>query len=252
MRITSIRARNFLGFGEEGVLVEGLEESTVIVGPNGSGKTSLFRVLEFVAQQLEGRSGFARRSVEPEWFHQQDTGRELIVEVGVRLNDSEMEAAVQSGILGLMHEPISVLPGHIGNLNRRTATEAIYLVHSKCRGLFEPWLGGELFFTVKTSPGRMSIPDVYVRTSGLATDFAVVENGVARNPYRNLHNIFRLESEVWAELAHRFAGKFDQGQPNFVLSDESAQGIASQFTPDWLYANLVSKGEEPVMLQLVP
>lgn len=250
MKVTSIRAKNFLGFGEEGIRVEGLGDSTIIVGPNGSGKSSLFRALEFVAQQLERIQGPGSGAVEPEWIHRMDTGRKLLVEVGIRLNKPELKAAVQSGVLGLMYEPRSDTFDREGNINPQAASTAISLVHSKCRGLFESWLGEELFFTVEVNPGRMSSPDVYVRTAIPESGLVVTQDGVAKNPFRHPTSIFRLEREVWKELALRFPGKFDLRQPDFVFSEESAQEIASRFTSDWIWANLDSNEGVPMKLYL--
>lgn len=250
MRITSIRAKNFLGFGEEGVHLDQLEDSTIIVGPNGSGKSSLFRAIAFVAQQLKQIQGPARGPVDPAWFYQMDTSRKLFVEVGVRLSALERGAAVNSGVLGLMYEPRSVPFKHIGNLNTQAATRAIYLVNSKCQGLFEPWLKDELFFTVEATPGRMSVPHVYIRTSTPETGVVIEEDGITNCAYLRPLNDLMLESEVWDELSHRFASRFELGQPDFALPEEVAQEIASKFTPVWFLAHQEPRQEGSRRLHL--
>lgn len=85
MKLRYLKAKNVLSFGDEGIELD-FGPYNVIVGPNDSGKTNLFRVLNLIEKAFESR--------EPsldEILFQGDMDRSLHLEVGVELDDTEIE-----------------------------------------------------------------------------------------------------------------------------------------------------------------
>ncbi len=85
MKLRYLKAKNVLSFGDEGIELE-FYPYNVIVGPNDSGKTNLFRVLNLIEKTFDYRTP----SLDGILF-QGDMERSLHLEVGVELDDTEIE-----------------------------------------------------------------------------------------------------------------------------------------------------------------
>jgi energy-coupling factor transporter ATP-binding protein EcfA2 len=90
MRLTSVHADNVLTF-EDFHLDLNTDELSVLVGPNGSGKTNVFRVVRLVWDafryyELNDSSVTVRERLEA-WTR--DTSRDTTLEVGIEFNESE-------------------------------------------------------------------------------------------------------------------------------------------------------------------
>jgi AAA15 family ATPase/GTPase len=55
MKLRCLKAKNVLSFGDEGIELE-FNPYNVIVGPNDSGKTNLFRVLNLIEKTFDYRT----------------------------------------------------------------------------------------------------------------------------------------------------------------------------------------------------
>ena len=85
MKIRSVKLRNFLGFGESGLDLSALGPREVLVGANGSGKSSVLHAIEFVGKAFKNELQDGRAYV-----HRGDWSRSLEVEVGVILEADEL------------------------------------------------------------------------------------------------------------------------------------------------------------------
>lgn len=85
MKLRYLKAKNVLSFGDEGIEFEFCPYN-VIVGPNDSGKTNLFRVLNLIEKAFDYRE----LSLDGIFF-QGDIDRSLHLEVGVELDNTEIE-----------------------------------------------------------------------------------------------------------------------------------------------------------------
>lgn len=103
MQLTSIRAKNFLSFGNDTEQID-LKDLNIVVGPNNSGKTNLFRAINFVGDV------FANRIQEfTTYYHNADFEHPFEVSIGIHFSDEETEAL--SNFL--------VCSGLVGSVNRR-------------------------------------------------------------------------------------------------------------------------------------
>jgi len=85
MKLRYLKAKNVLSFGDEGIELE-FDPYNVIVGPNDSGKTNLFRVLNLIEKAFDYRAPSL-----DEILFQGDMDRSLHLEVGVELDDTEID-----------------------------------------------------------------------------------------------------------------------------------------------------------------
>lgn len=86
MKLRSIRLQNFLSFGEnkQGLM---FSKNNLIVGPNDSGKTNVFRAIELVGELLS-----SQKVVPNQYYHNRDDEHPLEIEVEVSLDKEELDA----------------------------------------------------------------------------------------------------------------------------------------------------------------
>ena len=84
MNIEEVRLKNFLSFGNDTTPIR-LSRLTTIVGPNGSGKTSLLRAIEAVGSHM-----IRPRPLLEAYYHDGDVARPIKIEMDVEFDDDEV------------------------------------------------------------------------------------------------------------------------------------------------------------------
>lgn len=84
MQITGIRAKNFLSFGNDTEQID-LKDLNIVVGPNNSGKTNLFRTISFVGDVFTDRNRQFTM-----YHHNANFEQPFEVSVGIQFNDEEI------------------------------------------------------------------------------------------------------------------------------------------------------------------
>ncbi|MGH9918474.1 MAG: hypothetical protein ACRD6W_06370 [Nitrososphaerales archaeon] len=106
MRLTRVSVQNFLTFGETpGILVPRVDRN-ILLGPNWSGKTSLFDAIDFVGSAF----GFPGPDLEP-YRHRGNESAEPNLEVRVRLSAPEIRALTDWMILSGLAEQLNITQG---------------------------------------------------------------------------------------------------------------------------------------------
>jgi len=82
LKILSLKIRNFRSFGDEGARITFGDGTNTIVGENNVGKSAILKCLDILKQEYE---------LTHNDYHRGETNRELFVEAGVQLNDSEFQ-----------------------------------------------------------------------------------------------------------------------------------------------------------------
>lgn len=101
MKLKSIRLQNFLSFGENAqVLI--FSKHNVIVGPNDSGKTNVFRAIELVGELLR------TQMVAPnQYYHNRDYEHPFEIEIEVSFDKEELDALTNFLVCSCMIDTIS-------------------------------------------------------------------------------------------------------------------------------------------------
>lgn len=131
MQITSITAKNFLSFGNDAQRIV-LKDLNIIVGPNNSGKTNLFRALNFVGDV------FARRIEEfTPYYHNADFENPFELSIGIQFNEQEIDTLsdflICSAIMAAANPEQGEQSERLDNLKRAVLPQY-------CKDFFKPLL----------------------------------------------------------------------------------------------------------------
>ncbi|MFP3131547.1 MAG: AAA family ATPase [Nitrososphaeria archaeon] len=85
MQVTKLMLENFLSFKEKTEFELG--ELTILIGPNGSGKTNVMRALKFLGDHLD--MDISTRSATPDLYYFNDTLKPLRISAEIKVNDKE-------------------------------------------------------------------------------------------------------------------------------------------------------------------
>jgi len=100
MRLRYLGARNVLSFGDEGIELQ-FSPFNIIVGPNDSGKTNVFRALNLIKEAFD-----RGKPAMDEILFNGERDRSVHLEVGVELDDTEVELIATQMIC---HEMVKVI-----------------------------------------------------------------------------------------------------------------------------------------------
>jgi hypothetical protein len=248
MKVHSVRLRNFLGFGDPGVNLSALGPREVLVGANGSGKSSVLRAIELVGLVFKNKVSDGRAYV-----HKGDWSRSIDVEVGVDLEPDELHALGTVLTYAVTSERSQLNPDwHMsqGELNRMLraalATEP---------RLFDRFLSEqELYFRVSSVAGVGQALRALVEFRSSRGSLFLGRSGTISAADRELTGWsgFDFERELLTEVA--------KGTPELFVAQpvelgEVARGIASavkSWDPEMLFTRLQMPGPLPTALRLEP
>lgn len=227
MRITKLSVKNCLSVGDEGIILDGIGDLTVLVGPNDSGKSNILRSLDLVANVFSE----SQAALGP-FHHLGDEGRELRIELTVGLSENEIEIVtdflVQSTISSLNSPPV---PEIAWSEARRGVIEVVL----RCRPLFRQLLDGEITFTLVSYGGPFATPVKLVRLTTPHGDFFAHEwSRLSTSPVTLTgYTPASFPAGIIREIRNRHPGIFDIGGRARILTPNEAQLLADSLDLKW-------------------
>ncbi len=232
MRIASVRIANFLSYGEREATFDELGDVNLIVGPNGSGKTNLFRALEYVGHALTGSAAPLHSYV-----HRLDDKRVVSIDVVVRLNKDEAAAATATALYGLANQVAS--KGGDMHANRRIAS-----VIWQSDKLFAPLFETPLRFSLRSSLAHDRLVDAFVQLdcpgggTFLLTSHDLSIGGLPSGRHVVSYLGYNIEDEILKRMKASAPDLFAIENQYRPLPPTVISGISSQLTAQWLHEEL--------------
>jgi energy-coupling factor transporter ATP-binding protein EcfA2 len=244
MKISSVRAKNFLTFDGKGIALDDLAEEVYLVGPNGSGKSSTLRAIEFLSEAFSDRLPYPGTYV-----HRQDTALGIEIDVGVRFNEDEARLASVAALVTAGREVRNV---QTSTIDTQEANRVVRLALGECKGLFEPLFREEVHYCLRTTPGYAQTAERYVRVSSPGGDLCFDSSGrLSRAPYQsNSWSIVSLPDELYTRIKASAPDAFQLGKPKTRFAREALIAVARSFESSWLYDSLAEKDGQPTSLNL--
>lgn len=244
MRILSVQPRNFLTFGPDTPPIEGLGDSTAIVGPNGSGKTSLLRAIEYVGLALNGIAPWAGPYV-----YRGDPNRGIDVQVLVRLSKNEARLALLGAVLGTFEE---VRPSNSQQINVQSASAVVSEILRTSTRVFEPLFEGPVRFCVSSTVGYGQALQTQVLFPGARKELGLdAANHLMLAPVNpRAWGITNIATEVYAELDRVKPGIFRLNPPGPDAGPEEVAAASKELDFDWLVRKLGPRDGHQVSAQL--
>jgi hypothetical protein len=248
MRIRSVVLRNFLGFGEPGLRLDNLGPREVIVGANGSGKSSVLHAIEFVGKVfkheiVEGRA----------YVHRGEWTRSIQVEVGIELEPDELRALSTVLTYGVTSEQSQLNPDwRVPQPTLNRMVRAALVTEPR---LFDNFLSArQLVLKVSSAAGVGQNLRPAVEFHAAQGSLFLGPHGVITTADRELSGWgnFDFEREVLTEIAKRSPDLL-KSQP--LELSRVAQAIASAvraWTPEMLSDRLQVREGLPTGLRLEP
>lgn len=157
VRIKGISLKNFMSFGESSTIEFG-DKLNVIVGPNDSGKTSIFRAIGFVSDIFGNKSGGSDfQSFAAPYYHNGVSSSPIEISVDVEFDDDEKRALTDF----LLCSSLLIASQHDEHI--RKVEKELVLRHGKqaFRGLFN-----DTTITVRVQRRQMYPVTSYLRIKG--------------------------------------------------------------------------------------
>jgi AAA domain, putative AbiEii toxin, Type IV TA system/AAA ATPase domain len=248
MRIRSVRVRNFLGFGDAGLDLSDLRSREVIVGANGSGKSSVLHAIEFVGKTFKNELTDGRAYV-----HKGDLARSIQVEVGLDLEPEESRAIGTVLTYGVTSEQGQLNPGwHVSQSALNRMLRAALSMEPR---FFDTLVSEqELFLKVSSMAGVGQTLRPALELRSPQGSLYLSRHGTIMTEDRELSGWsgFDFEREVLTEVANG-APTLLEKQP--VDLERVATGIAAAvkgWDPMRLISRLQVHGPVPTALRLDP
>jgi energy-coupling factor transporter ATP-binding protein EcfA2 len=246
MKLKRIEARSFLSFGEEGLVLDELGSRTVIVGPNSSGKTNIFRIIDFVLQVFSGKQP------DPDLVRHDGRGPEPSVQLTVVLDDEEAAAFSAWMVIKGKSNQLNPQPGESLDLNE--ARRLTDLLLDELKPAFKTIGSGVVDFVVKGSGNPVSPYDAFIRirAPGGAPDLFVP---IDRDMSRNLNTRFggfpvELHRAILEDLRERFPRFVATGTEFSPISPQEFQSVAETLRPEWFFEKMKDRGTMPSLMDV--
>jgi len=88
MKIKSIKLKNFLSFGEEEIILDNLGDLNIIVGPNNSGKTNIFRALRLSKKIINSTNPIPDKTIQY-YLHLNKKSEKSNITIEFSISDNE-------------------------------------------------------------------------------------------------------------------------------------------------------------------
>lgn len=246
MKLRRIEGRNFLSFGEEGLVLDGLGARTVVVGPNSSGKSNIYRIIEFVLQVFSGGQP------DPDLIRHDGHGPEPQVRMTLSLDDEESGAFADWMVIKGKSNQLNPQTGENFDLNEaRRLTE---LLIDQLKPTFKILGSGEVEFVVRGSGNPASPYEAFIRIRS-ATDapdlFVYLDRDMSRSTNTRFGGFpVELHRALLEDLKERFPRAVVTGAEFLPISPQELQSIADTLRPEWFFAKMADRGTTPALLDV--
>lgn len=248
MRVTSIHVRNFLGSGDPGLEIESFGQREVIVGANGSGKSSLLHAIEFVGRVFKGELQDGRAYV-----YRGDWSRPIDVAISVELTADDLAALATCLTYGVTLEQSQVNPSwRVGpqGLNR-----LVRAALSKSPRFFDRLLAEHRIVLRASSYAGLGQPlraSVELRSPWGSLYFA--RQGPLTTVSSELAgwSQFDLERDILETVSSRNSGLLQADSPDVEKVASAISEAAEAWSPEALVRRLQVKGPVPTALRVDP
>lgn len=246
MKLKRIEARNFLSFGEDGLVLDRLGMRTIVVGPNSSGKTNINRVIEFVLQVFSGGQP------DPRLARHNGCGPEPIVRLCVSLDDEEAEAFADWMVITSKFNPLNSLPGE--EVDWGEARRLTGLLLDRMKPTFKTIGSGWVEFAA-IGVGNPAFPYeavIRIRSGDDAHDLFLSLDGQVSGSRISPSGSFRVELRrlILEELRARFPRSIERGPESIPLSPQEFESIAESLGPEWFFQRMEDRGSTPTSLDV--
>ncbi|MGB6500837.1 MAG: AAA family ATPase [Thermoplasmata archaeon] len=241
MKITRIEAQNFLSIGVPGLLLPDLEDYTIIVGPNASGKTTLFRALEFVG------GVFTRTVLTPEPFrHNFDPAAEPILKIGVKFSEEERVLLADLAVAAAKTEArFASKPDIDNNVAREIAGELLHYL----RGPFAELFSEKTYFHVRGQDKRMNPLNYFIEFVTTDGSIFLTHNGLTRsNLLVTGWQQINLGEALVKELEAIYPGILGIGAAKKPLTVAQMSDFGEKVGIGWLLARFHSNDPYPAIM----
>jgi hypothetical protein len=246
MKLKRIEARNFLSFGEEGLVLDALGSRTIIVGPNSSGKTNILRIIEFVLQVFSGKQP------DPELIRHDGRGPEPLVQLTVVLNEEEADAFAAWMVIKGKSNQLNPQQGDDFDLNE--ARRLTDLLLDQLKSTFKTIGSGVVEFVVRGTGNPVSPYDALVRIQapgGAPPLFVYIDRDMSRNLNTRFGGFpLELHRALLEDLRERFPQSVAAGSGFSPISPQEFQSVAETLRPEWFFEKIKDRGTTPALLDV--
>ncbi|MHB1646800.1 MAG: hypothetical protein EVG15_08875 [Candidatus Acididesulfobacter diazotrophicus] len=130
MKINSIKLKNFLSFGEEETFLDNLGNLNIIVGPNNSGKTNIFRTLSLAKKIINSTNPIPDETIQY-YFHLNNKSEKSNITIEFSISDNKKDI-----ILDIFNFIFSLIKIQNNDFNIRTSFDRSTTFRNFIEGIF--------------------------------------------------------------------------------------------------------------------
>jgi hypothetical protein len=235
MKITSIKARNILTFDDQGIDITELPDVALLVGPNGAGKSNLLRVLQLARGDI-----LSPRELQSNYSYKLDSSTSLLIDVGVKLSNHEIQLATTSLLLSLAEEHYSFAPEQ--RIHTQKAESLIKRVLSAARPALSSLFSDNLHYCLTLSGGAIPEAHSYVEVRQNDKSLYFEGNELRRQVVIDKRNVSwkSFPRVIFDKVLKDYpdALKFPPVQKSRVIPEDYLDGIVAEVKFDNLWREL--------------
>lgn len=239
VRLTRFYARNILTFGAKGFEWNGIGSLNIVVGPNGSGKTNILRLL-----QLVGNAFYLGRPGGPLALFSSLPLKDSLIEVGIELTDEEQTALVDLLLASIKLQAINWQPQSVDQNEAERIVR--YLMDSR-RDLFASLIGSRVTLCIATHANFAHPLDVYAKIGDSHHPLYVDLIGIREVPQPlSGWQPIELKKLLFQEFQKSYSNVAKAGPKVALASERQLRKVARSLGKSWLRQRFVGQAGAPL------